>query len=496
LTVLLVALLAGGLAPSAHAQLAAVGPVDVATGFPAFYGDLQGFQLGLCDVFDPNLPESPPCAGTELIDPNGGFVAGNIGEALYYGLGASIEGPNNELFLFISGIEAAGDGGEIVFNLVRLRLRLLQVAGNYSVQTPFGNFGPFAGGPGNDIDAEVAVPGVAPDFAGALNGPVNIFLENGTGFTDPNTGDVFFGDGVTEAPITTAGFVGTEFRVIGPGGINVATTNFVVEGKVANFVPPTVVVNRATYERGAAGSGQVDVFASGPANAVLTVSGTGIPSAPMTGSAIGAAANFFASIPVPAPFTPPLTITVTDSSVNPPAPANALLLDVVNVTKAVYNKTSETLSIEAVSSDQGAPAPILSADGFGALLGGSLVVSPVAVPPAKVTVVSSKGGADSKVVQLISEVLTINRATFNRTARRWLISGTSTIAGPGNTITLHLGNSALGPVIGTVQVDALGVWSFSRRPTPVALRPPRAGGFVTAVSSFGTTATVPVPTLP
>jgi hypothetical protein len=64
------------------------------------------------------------------------------------------------------------------------------------------------------------------------------------------------------------------------------------------------------------------------------------------------------------------------------------------------------------------------------------------------------------------DTLTIILAQF-RTRGDWRIRGTSTIPGPGNTITIHNGPTLGGPVIGTIAVDATGAWDFSLKGTNV-----------------------------
>lgn len=57
------------------------------------------------------------------------------------------------------------------------------------------------------------------------------------------------------------------------------------------------------------------------------------------------------------------------------------------------------------------------------------------------------------------DTLTITTASF-RTTGEWRIRGTSTIPGPGNTITIHNGPDLTSPVLGTIAVDALGAFDF------------------------------------
>ncbi|GAB4273885.1 MAG: multicopper oxidase [Candidatus Promineifilaceae bacterium] len=56
------------------------------------------------------------------------------------------------------------------------------------------------------------------------------------------------------------------------------------------------------------------------------------------------------------------------------------------------------------------------------------------------------------------DMLTIDSAQFRGSTQLWVIRGTSTVPGPGNTITVYVGNALNGTVIGTAEVDVLGRW--------------------------------------
>jgi hypothetical protein len=58
-----------------------------------------------------------------------------------------------------------------------------------------------------------------------------------------------------------------------------------------------------------------------------------------------------------------------------------------------------------------------------------------------------------------ADTITIVRAQF-RTRGDWRITGSNSIFGPGNTVTIHLGPTLAGPVLGTITVDNLGTWDF------------------------------------
>ncbi|HEX5434187.1 MAG TPA: Ig-like domain-containing protein [Candidatus Angelobacter sp.] len=66
--------------------------------------------------------------------------------------------------------------------------------------------------------------------------------------------------------------------------------------------------------------------------------------------------------------------------------------------------------------------------------------------------------------------LTISLAQF-RTRGEWRITGTASIAGPGNTITIHNGPDLTSPVLGTIAVDTAGGFDFRLKNTAITPGP-------------------------
>lgn len=485
--ILAVAVMVLGFGQTAGAVLNAVGPVNPATGFPTSF-TAQGFDtvaasvaditLGPCDTINPDFllgVNNPPCSGLALVDFNGAFVQGNIEEVSFYRIESLINLATGERFLLRMEVQGGVLPPELVSNAIRIRLRGLLQTGTYTITTPLDppndtfTINVPAGTPIADVDDSPAgadgVAGTVPPFSGALPGPMGPFPSNGTGFTDPVTGEIFYGDGITEAALVGP-FAGRAFTVQRPDGTSETNTLFSVEGKVLNVAVGAVNVTGATYSRTAAGSGLVSVFATGPTGAgvSLTASGAGIPSEIMVGDAFG---NYFSPIEVPAPFTPPASVAVTQNS-TPPAVGQGLLKDLVSITSATYNTAIQRLTINAVSSDKGSPAPALTSASFGALTGGSLIVEPLAVPPAQVTVTSSAGGADTSPVSVINippDVVTITRATVTKRANvataTWAISGTGV---PGAIISVTLDGAPIGA---SVTVGRTGLFRINARNSTV-----------------------------
>ena len=88
----------------------------------------------------------------------------------------------------------------------------------------------------------------------------------------------------------------------------------------------------------------------------------------------------------------------------------------------------------------------------------------------ELTVTGPGGSArDTVRVSRVQDLLRTSQAEFRTNNGEWRVTGTATVKGPSNTITLFLGPGPGGPVLGTADVDALGNWTFRERN---AIRPP------------------------
>ena len=105
---------------------------------------------------------------------------------------------------------------------------------------------------------------------------------------------------------------------------------------------------------------------------------------------------------------------------------------------------------------------------------GTIRFTPAATGPTtfQYTVKDSHGATSNPATVTVNVVaadtITIVRAQF-RTRGDWRITGTNSIFGPGNTVTIHLGPTLAGPVLGTIAVDNLGNWDFVLK--GVSIRP-------------------------
>lgn len=230
------------------------------------------------------------------------------------------------------------------------------------------------------------------------------------------------------------------FRIEGPAGSGlggqeidfIETTAFSLMGRVfTGTIPSKVDVNRASYARNATVQ-KLDVFATGlPAVPGRLPGQTRPPSvlpalsyfeAPCSGAVSNVTGDILPPFTAPAgaperqmfsagslfwgqsrPAALPQEVCVKDAAARDangnvvPAYFPKAVTDEVIITEALYDPSIQSLSVKAASSDQVAP-PTLTLASFGVLVGGQIVVSPLAAPPATVRVLSSRGGAAESLV--------------------------------------------------------------------------------------------------
>ncbi|MFZ2199150.1 MAG: Ig-like domain-containing protein, partial [Thermodesulfovibrionales bacterium] len=423
-----------------YGALSAAGPTSAQTNFPLFYTDSNNLSLELC-LTPPDA--GPPC----FFDP---VIQGNIlsettgfgGEGFWFLSEAAIDVPTVS-GLLVMAIEAAYGAGDpepdtqISFARVRIRIDVPNgtSGGTYTITYPYGvrtyadipacvtDPGEFCKSVINDtVDVGVGAPGV---FTGALAGAIGPFLTmdpldvNYAAITAQWPG--YIGDSTTPVKVVGSPFDTNYFRIEGPSGIDVQQNLFTLIGKTfTGNVPSALKIDRATYTRSAAPAnpGHVDIFAASAPLAIVKGSGSGVPLTALSGDGAG---NFYIHIPLTSATTLPPAVTVTaDNSAN--EPTNLItnqfvsLTDFVTISRAEYSMSCGKLAIDAVSSDELAPVPQLSAAGFGNLSPVApvpmqrLVVStagnpPVAViPPSEISVKSAKGGSEKKVVSIVENI--------------------------------------------------------------------------------------------
>ncbi|MFS0577110.1 IPT/TIG domain protein [Sporosarcina sp. 179-K 3D1 HS] len=398
-----------------------VGPINPFDGFPIWYKDENGLRLQL------NVDPTDPFSGitsADLPDPTQpvSFPDNYPEEAFYLQAEAEMTTGTGERARLVLALEAAFVNDvprineQIVFGRVRVRVSGLQANAQYTVTHPYGieTFivepdprNPTVG----EINFTEDMGGMnGGDFDFVLNSRVQPFLQ-----WDPAVAPAapvgYIGDPAVLHPITGSQFIDqfgqaqNYFRIEGPGiGIGspdrsttpgldpdhcIETRNFSVIGKISTI--SGVDVPRATYTQTADDLGVIDVFAtSDDIDQSIQVTGTGIDPTVLPGS-IG---QYFARVQFSGS-RPPSSITVTNLSDEPDSHKEVVPSDFITAS-ANYDVDSQTLTIEAVSSDA-IGLPILSAEDFGL---GELVISSTGIlsmnlpfAPATVTIRSTAGGS-------------------------------------------------------------------------------------------------------
>jgi len=408
----LTVLLLLGFGQQAHAVLSTVGPTNPGNGFPTFYQDTKGVSLS-------------PCLSTQLsAGPGGAFMCvlladpgydpalpivfpSNFPLEFFYWMADAVGlGPNVKVMRFaLEGTFATPtvtQGSQLVFTRIRIKITPPNPNANYTVSHPFGTrvLTPADLKLGFFLFTE-DIPILAPlNFTAAVNGNIGPFLA-----WDPAVAPAaplgFIGDpGISHQVVGSP--IGRNFvRVDGPNiggpGINtVQTSLFSISGQqFTGVLPSPLSVKASTYSRTTAG--EVDVYASSAPTATVNVSGGATPPAgpqAMTGDGLG---NFFARLVMPDATTLPGFVNISASTPpNTPTVLASALHDIVTISRAMYDLSTNTLTVTASSTDKSTiAAPTLTAVGLGSLVAGTFVASGVLAPPPTVKVVSSAGGSDT-----------------------------------------------------------------------------------------------------
>ncbi len=451
-----------------------VGPPSPNNGFAEYVRDTSGLALELC--LSPSQPTIDPVTLQEISPvgtaPFCFFDPPDPANAFSTQIGFGFEGfwwlaqpdtaafPANLNAVLVLGAEAAFLG-DIVdgeqFPFTRLRIRLdVPVTGFYRITEPYGQHvysiqTLVAGSEVFDsFDVEftqgtVNAAGVVTEATADTN-CVGPWLTWDTFPTDPllditGPGGVpdgiadFIGDGATSHLITGSPTGTNLFRMeafadaalsiplntFDPGDADnngstssVETNLFTVVGKIYDGRLATpMVAERTTYTRDVAGvNGQVDVFTSGAATALVSVTGdpnVGGPFSLLTDN-LG---DFFESVllaPDATVIPPVVEIDATDGTTTDPTHLVRPLVDLVTITRAEYNLglVPPTLTVEASSSDTLVPPALTVVELNQPLTGGTVAITEASpgvplAPPGKVTVSSSAGGSATRLVEVISD---------------------------------------------------------------------------------------------
>ncbi|MFQ5399231.1 MAG: tandem-95 repeat protein [Anaerolineae bacterium] len=428
----------------AGSHLVDVGPVHPVNGFPMWYKDSNNLHLELCT--DPNLCFFFPPDPASPISFPGNFAD----EAFYWAaealmVDATPPNPNKAngtlgraiITLALEGAFANGpvvDGDQVVFGRIRIRVDNLVQGETYTVTHPYGvdvfpNIGADAGpgaiaGPGISYVEDIGI-GAPGDFTGALDSRIGPFLIWDPATAPPPPPGFIADGGLTLQKVIGSPYGTNFFRVegrnvgdpssaylcadpaLGPDPVAVTdcieTDLFSVMGKLAtNF---GAEISRATYSRTSAGPGAINVYARSVEGITQTIEISAPAVGPVTMRGDGLS-MYFAQAPYPQGSLPTV-ITATNVSDNPNTVVSSALVDMVNITRAEYDRDLDILTVTAASSDQ-AITPTLTLVGHGPLVSGLITTTGFTIPPRNVTVVSSAGGSDTEQVVVVSSLSNIS----------------------------------------------------------------------------------------
>ncbi|RZS53291.1 fibronectin type III domain-containing protein [Sphaerotilus mobilis] len=405
----------------------ATGPVNPIDSYPESVTDSRGLSLQICRnadlcFFDPAIPGNLVSAQT-----------GTGTESFYWLAEASLAEPTRGFdALVVMATEATYTteeptaGEQLTFTRLRIRLDVPQT-GIYRVEHPYGveQYRIEALEPGRDLSETFDLSFVANDPV--AQGKVGPWLTWDPVLAPPPPAG-YIGDGATPQPVvgspcdtnflrvTATDFNGLPIAINAAGGNVVQTNLFVVQGQLFDGrVQTPLSADRVTYSRTPARVGQIDAFAHALAGANVTVQdveGTPpeaarLPSpAPLTGNATG---EFFTTeVLADAPNTTALpgavslVASVADASTDTTRLVRALV-DQVVVTQADYDLSTNTLTVNASSSDSRVP-PTLTVQDYLQPLGPNGVAIRTDAPPSVITVMSSAGGWDRAQVRTVRSV--------------------------------------------------------------------------------------------
>ena len=414
---LLCAVLLLGSIGISQAELARVGPIDPNNGYPVWYQDKTGLALEFCspnatDLLLGNcliLPSDlPNGTGPEV------FPGNFLDEHFFWNSTALIPLQTGKalLVMALEGAFSIGpvlDGDQVVFSRIRVLIDVPEPGGTYTVTHPYGVevFPNVAPGTRSIFFTEDIglVPG---DFTKVLAGRVGPFLQAADPLGNPLPpvvlpgGNTYLADPNLETQVTGSPFGTNVFRIEGPNiggpGINMIETDlFSLMGRVRILpIPALLDITRATYARDAL-SAQIDVFATSAAaingpQPLLSVGGPNIQARVMDNNGAG---DYYTTIIPAAPGNVPASVIVTNNGDALPTLNEANLVDELTA-QASWDAVTNDLTITASSSDQLTPPALVASDNkelsFGTLVGGTLTVPGILLPPPTVTVKSSAGG--------------------------------------------------------------------------------------------------------
>jgi hypothetical protein len=491
--------------PMAFAQLERFGPVNSATGYPAWYQDKTGLTLEFCTPANLAELQGGWCVllPGDTVAPENIDIAGQFSDEHFYFLagaaGTTINGGKAKLVLGLEGAFGGGPvlkGDQIVFARIRAVVTNLP-AGDYKVYHPYGIIGPVHVDAGGKLFVTEDV-GLTPGaFDTALGGKVGPFLLPASvpggaeiaAVLNPSTGRLYLADPARLGPITGSPVGQNFFRVVSvtPLGeadvLNAATgtgpvTDFNLAGRVyTGSIPGRVTVDRAVYTSDGNGR-RVDVFASvfptvqarvpgGPKPVEMTPQldyyhgacnvdpATGVLSAP-TGQAFApmrTAGHIAWGQSAPATMAEPIPLQVCVEDRSSGTFYDANVTDDVKVAQALFDPASNLLTVTASSSDTDPKVQLsLIYPGGSALMASGSVTVPVSAPPSRIQVSSNRRGAGQGRVTtrpaaspiLLTDIVTAQNLLATVQAGAQIVIPIPNAGSAGNTISI-----VAAPVSGT-----------------------------------------------
>ncbi|MBL8498166.1 hypothetical protein ABF87_04640 [Nitrosomonas sp. JL21] len=421
--------------PSAQSALTGKGLIHPINHFPTWFSDANGVTLQLCldgdgatgmCFYDPVIPGNPTSQAT-------GFGA----EAFWWAADARLDLAGGGQAILVLGLEAAYGAGDPApndqFAFGRIRLRAdVPADGEYKIWHPFLN------------EATGCLPEVYQATAGTKAINVTRDIGGGTPFETMLSGEVgpFLIWDPAIAPAAPTGYVGDPniehavvgghcninyFRIEGPAGVDldgngnnaVQTNLFSVQGKIfdESNTPPGIESVRVSYFRSTNNNtgvttSRINTWAKAPPHAsVKLLNPQSHQNTPMV---FDGESTFFKRIALNAANSNPMPaqLTVTALSAGGLSTTQDIrLVDQVDIQLATWAAAAQTLRVVALSSDKialnsGAIPELtlrVGADTFpmpqsGAVGRYEVILTGIAVPPAHVTVTSSKGGSATQAI--------------------------------------------------------------------------------------------------
>lgn len=397
--------------------------------FPTWYSDSNGVSLQLCldgdgttpCLFDPVIPGNPTSVAT-------GFGA----EAFWWSADATMDLAGGGRALLVLALEAAYNGGDPApndqFAFGRIRIRIDAPAdGAYQVEHPYLSascqpevFNVTAGT--RTINVTRDIGGGAP-FNTALNSEIGPFLVWDPAIA-PTAPTGYVGDPDVPHQVVNGRCGINHFRITAPVGVdldgngnNVVETNlFSVQGKIFDEVntPPGIEPVRTTYFRSTnattnVSTARINGWVKAPPSATVNLVN------PLTNQSFAMTfdgeSTFFRRIVFNAANSVnlPEQVTFTAVTAGGTTTQDVNVVDQVSIQTVTWTASTQALRVVALTSDRirasAGPIPVLTlkigTNTFPMTPTATpgryeVTVTGITVPPAQVTVTSSKGGSDTE----------------------------------------------------------------------------------------------------